>query len=61
MSTFADFTNMGGYALYVWGSLGMCALVMLAEVVWLRARRAVLLREAGSPLEPAQQPEQGER
>ena len=37
---------MGGYGLYVWGSLGMCAAVIVAELVLLRLRRATLLREA---------------
>lgn len=27
----ADFFAMGGYALYVWGSFGVCALALLAE------------------------------
>jgi heme exporter protein D len=51
MNSLMDFASMGGYALYVWGSLGMCALVMGAEVAWLRTRRAALLRQAGSALE----------
>ncbi len=31
-SSFADFVAMGGYGLYVWGSFGMCALVLGGEV-----------------------------
>lgn len=58
MNTLMNFADMGGYALFVWGSLGMCALVMLAEVVWLRAHRAALLREADHPFEYAEQREQ---
>ncbi len=42
----ADFFAMGGYGLYVWGSLGMCAAVIIAELVLLKLRRATLLREA---------------
>ena len=42
----ADFFAMGGYSLYVWGSLGMCAAVIVAELVLLKLRRATLLREA---------------
>ncbi len=32
----AEFLNMGGYALYVWGSFGVAALLMIAEpiLVW---------------------------
>ncbi len=44
--TAADFFAMGGYGLYVWGSLGMCAAVIVAELVLLKLRRATLLREA---------------
>ena len=33
-----EFLAMGGYAFYVWGSLGACLLAMLAEP-WLIARR----------------------
>jgi heme exporter protein D len=37
-----EFFLMGGYAFYVWGSLGACAVAMLAEP-WLirRQRRAI--------------------
>ena len=34
-----EFLAMGGYALYVWGSYGMTALLVVAEIVALRARR----------------------
>ena len=34
-----EFFNMGGYALYVWGSFGMTALLMLAEPILVRNRR----------------------
>ncbi len=44
--TIADFLHMGGYGLYVWGSLGMCAAALLAEVIVLKARRMSLRREA---------------
>jgi heme exporter protein D len=43
----AEFFNMGGYGLYVWGSFGMTALMMILEPVLLsRSRRQVLLRVA---------------
>ncbi len=41
----SDFFAMGGYGLYVWGSLGMCAAVIIAEVIVLKARRLSLIRE----------------
>ena len=34
----AEFFEMGGYALYVWCSFGMCALVFLIEPLTVRAR-----------------------
>lgn len=34
----AEFFNMGGYALYVWGSFGVAALLMIAEPILLRMR-----------------------
>ena len=33
-----EFCNMGGYALYVWGSYGVTALLLIAEVLMVRAR-----------------------
>ena len=38
------FFAMGGYALYVWGSFGACALALGAET-WMVARRMRLIRE----------------
>ena len=35
----AEFFAMGGYAFYVWGSFGLCAVAMLAEPLLLRRRR----------------------
>jgi heme exporter protein D len=34
----SEFFAMGGYALYVWGSFGVTALLMLAEPLLLRNR-----------------------
>lgn len=42
-----DFFEMGGYGLYVWGSLGMCAAVVVAELMVIRFRRRLLAQEAG--------------
>ncbi len=33
-----NFLNMGGYAFFVWGAYGVCALAIAAEVVLVRAR-----------------------
>jgi len=43
-----EFFNMGGYALYVWGSFGMTALLMLAEPLLVRGRRKATLRRVSS-------------
>ncbi len=40
------FLAMGGYGLYVWGSLGMCAVTMGLEVFLLRSRRRALDQQA---------------
>ncbi len=38
----AEFFDMGGYALYVWGSFGVTALLMVVEPILLRSRRRVI-------------------
>jgi heme exporter protein D len=43
--TLSAWLAMGGYGLYVWGSLGMCALVFAGEVLSLRAHRRALAQE----------------
>ncbi|OLP07475.1 cytochrome c-type biogenesis protein ccmD [Rhodoferax antarcticus ANT.BR] len=35
---------MGGYGFYVWGSFGITALVVIAEIWQVRAKRRSLLR-----------------
>ena len=44
MNRVVEFFEMGGYALYVWGSFGVTALLMALEPVLLRSRRAEILR-----------------
>ena len=43
--------SMGGHGLYVWGSLGACALLMAAECWLLRLRLRQLLQDL--PQSPA--------
>lgn len=43
-NSLAEFLDMGGYAFYVWGSFGITALVMVAEVWQLRAQRRAIVR-----------------
>jgi len=50
-SSWSDFVAMGGYGLYVWGSFGMAAALMLGEVWQLSARRRALTRGAGYGIE----------
>lgn len=40
----AEFFAMGGYALYVWGSFGLCALAMALEPLLLAGRRRAALQ-----------------
>ncbi|ANJ00057.1 heme exporter protein CcmD [Polynucleobacter wuianus] len=40
----ADFFAMGGYALYVWSSFGVCAAILLLEPISVRARNKSILR-----------------
>jgi heme exporter protein D len=48
--TFADFIAMGGYGLFVWGSFGVTALVMLAEIVASRRQHAAIAQEISEEL-----------
>ena len=43
--SWAEFWQMGGYASYVWGSVGVCALLMLIEVWQARAARRQVLAQ----------------
>ena len=47
----SEFFAMGGYALYVWGSFGATALVMLVESLLIRSQRRRILRNLRSELE----------
>lgn len=41
----ADFFAMKGYALYVWGSYGVAVLVFVMEIILVRHRRKIALRQ----------------
>ncbi len=47
MNSLGELVAMGGYGLYVWGSLGMCAAVVVAELMVIRLRRRLLAQEVG--------------
>jgi heme exporter protein D len=40
----AEFFAMGGYALYVWGSVIVCVVTMVMEPILTRRRQKVILR-----------------
>ena len=44
-NSFSDFVHMGGYGLYVWGSFGVTALIMIVEpIVVARNRKSTISR-----------------
>ncbi len=44
-NSFSDFMAMGGYGLYVWGSFGLTALIMIVEpIVVARNRKTTIAR-----------------
>jgi heme exporter protein D len=44
-ANWSDFLAMGGYGLFVWGSMGVCLLVCVAEPISLNLKRRALLAE----------------
>jgi heme exporter protein D len=40
----SEFFAMGGYALYVWSSFGICALVLIMEPLLVRTRFKAIIR-----------------
>ncbi len=40
------FWNMGGYALYVWGSYSLTLILIIVEILFLRARRRSVMRQS---------------
>ncbi|MCG6976617.1 MAG: heme exporter protein CcmD [Acidiferrobacterales bacterium] len=40
----SEFISMGGYGFYVWMSFGMTALLITAEVVYVKHQRKQILR-----------------
>jgi heme exporter protein D len=43
-SSAADFFAMGGYALYVWGSFGVCVVSLALELFLLSRRHQAIVR-----------------
>lgn len=46
-NSWSDFFAMGGYALYVWGSVLMTVILLAGEVIALRMRRKAQLKMYG--------------
>ncbi len=44
-NSFGEFLAMGGYGLFVWGSLGACLMVCVIEPILLNLKRRALLAE----------------
>ena len=42
-NSISEFFAMGGYALYVWGSFGLTAVIMVVEPLLIRRQRRELL------------------
>lgn len=42
-NSFSDFLAMGGYGLYVWGSFGATALIMLIEPIAVARNRKITI------------------
>ena len=40
----SEFFAMGGYALYVWSSFGVCALILVLEPIAINARRKKIVQ-----------------
>ena len=40
----AEFFAMGGYALYVWSSFGVCALILMLEPIAINVRRKKIVQ-----------------
>lgn len=57
-NSLSEFFAMGGYALYVWGSFGITALVVVLEIWEVRARHRAVLQslsnETGTPCDPSE-------
>jgi len=47
----SEFFAMGGYALYVWGSFGVSAAVVVGEIWLLRSQRKAILRNLRNELQ----------
>ena len=52
----ADFWAMGGYGLYVWGSMCMTFGLMAIEILWVKQARSQALKQVSLEIAAAQTP-----
>ena len=53
-NSWSDFWAMGGYGLYVWGSFGVTAALMVLEMGWVKKARSEALSQVAQELAAAQ-------
>jgi heme exporter protein D len=53
-NSWSDFWAMGGYALYVWGSFGVTAALIVIEMGWVKQARAHALNQVVQELASAE-------
>jgi heme exporter protein D len=53
-NSWSDFWAMGGYGVYVWGSFGVTAALILIELWWVQQARAKALLQVAQELAAAQ-------
>ncbi len=58
-SSATEFWAMGGYAVYVWGSVGVTAALLALEVLWVRMARAQALDAVCEAMDAAQDNDTG--
>ena len=49
-NSWTEFWAMGGYGLYVWGSVGATALCVTLEMIWVKNARAQALAQISDEL-----------
>jgi heme exporter protein D len=47
-----DFLSMGGYATYVWSSYGICAVILILNIILPLIRERKIMREFHKRLNP---------
>ena len=57
--SWSAFWHMGGYAVYVWGSVGVTAALLVLEVLWVRMARAQALDAVCEAMDAAQDNDTG--